>query len=614
MGKRGMLFLLVSVLALSFSLVYGQGLMPLSAGSTQAPAQDSTWQSVDATEIVLNGDSIAVEGDGVTVEGSTATIVAAGSYRVTGTLADGQVVVDTDDDGTVTVILAGAKISSSTSAPLVIADAEAAEVVLEAGTENTLSDATTYVFADPEEDKPSAALFSTSDLTISGSGALTVTGNYNDGIASKDGLTITGGTITVSAVDDGIRGKDTLVIEDGAITVAAGGDGLTADNDEDATLGTITVAAGTLNVTAGGDAITAATSISITGGDFVLFSGGGSGTYIDETLSAKGIKAGVSVQIDGGTFNIDAADDAIHSNDSIVINGGTFTIASGDDGVHADATLDFNGGDLNVVQSYEGIESAAITINAGTLRLVAIDNALNVAGGNDGSGTQWGPGAGGGPGGGGPGGMGQSGDAGQMNPGMPAQDGAAQSGIAASGDYTLTINGGSIVIDSTGDGIDVNGSITMTGGVVVANGPTERMNSALDYDGSFIISGGFLVTAGSSGMAQAPGESSTQNSLLVNFDSAQQVGTLVHIQASDGTDVLTFAPSKAFESITLSSPDLVTGETYEVVLGGTASGAESDGLYTDASYMPGASYTSFTVSSVVTWIGNGGMGGSGFRG
>ena len=252
MGKRGMLFLLVSVLALSFSLVYGQGLMPLSAGSTQAPAQDSTWQSVDATEIVLNGDSIAVEGDGVTVEGSTATIVAAGSYRVTGTLADGQVVVDTDDDGTVTVILAGAKISSSTSAPLVIADAEAAEVVLEAGTENTLSDATTYVFADPEEDKPSAALFSTSDLTISGSGALTVTGNYNDGIASKDGLTITGGTITVSAVDDGIRGKDTLVIEDGAITVAAGGDTDTAAHHPKPAQGPQTRAAGHVKLTAGG--------------------------------------------------------------------------------------------------------------------------------------------------------------------------------------------------------------------------------------------------------------------------------------------------------------------------------------------------------------------------
>ncbi|WP_238625401.1 carbohydrate-binding domain-containing protein [Aggregatilinea lenta] len=610
MGKRKMMGLLVSVVALAISLVYDQGLLPVSAGSAQAPAQDSAWQDADATEILLNGDAIAVDGDGVSVEGSVATIGAAGVYRISGTLADGQIVVDTVDDGTVTVILAGANISSSTSAPLVIADAEAVEVVLDAGTENTLSDATTYVFADPEEDEPNAALFSKSDVTISGSGALTVAGNYNDGIASKDGLTITGGTITVSAVDDGIRGRDALVIEDGTITVAAGGDGLKADNDEDATLGTITVTAGTLSVTAGGDAITAATSISITGGDFVLFSGGGSGTYIDETLSAKGIKAGVTVQIDGGTFNIDAADDAIHSNDSIVINGGTFTIASGDDGVHADTTLDINGGDLNVVQSYEGIESAAITINAGTLRLVASDDALNVAGGNDGSGNQWGPGQGGG----GPGGMGQSGDAGQMNPGMPAQDGAAQSGVAVSGDYTLTINGGSIVIASTGDGIDVNGSITMAGGVVVVNGPTERMNGALDYDGSFTISGGFLVTAGSAGMAQAPGETSTQNSLLVNFDSAQQAGTLVHIQASDGTDVLTFAPSKAFESIAFSSPDLVTGETYEVVLGGTASGAESDGLYTDASYTPGTSYTSFTVSSVVTWIGNGGMGSGGFRG
>ncbi|HML22272.1 MAG TPA: carbohydrate-binding domain-containing protein [Aggregatilinea sp.] len=600
MGKRWISALLICGLVLSMGLAYGQGLHLASASSSDVLVGAGVWQSADATQIVLNGDSIAVDGSGVTVEGSTATIVAAGSYRISGTLADGQIVVDTDDEGAVTLILNGAGLSSSTGSPLSIMNADSAEIVLQEGTENTISDGATYVFPDPEEDEPNAALFSKSDLTISGSGALTVSGNYNDGIASKDGLTITGGTISVSAADDGIRGKDFIVVEGGTITVAAGGDGLKSDNADDAALGYITVSVGIFNVTAGADAVQAETALSIRGGEFVLFSGGGSGTYIDETLSAKGLKAGVSVQIDGGTFTIDSADDAIHSNDSIVINGGAFILSTGDDGVHADATLDINDGDINITRSYEGIESAVITINGGSIRLVASDDGLNGAGGNDGSGTQWGPGQGGGPGGGGP----RQGG-GQMGQAAPAQGGTGQDAFAVSGDYFIYINGGTTVVDAGGDGVDVNGSIEMTGGTVIVNGPTENMNGALDYDGTFTLSGGFLVMAGSAGMAQAPSETSTQNSLLLTFDSMQAAGTVVHIQSSDGSDVLTFAPTKAFQSIIFSSPDLATGATYDVYYGGTTTGAAADGLYADGSYVPGTSYTGFTVSGVVTRIGGG---------
>src|SRR6185369_5968343 len=117
--------------------------------------------------------------------------------RISGTLTDGQVVVDTDDDGTVTLILDGADITSSTSAALFISDAKDATVVLADGSTNSLTDATTYVYPDADTDEPNAALFSTADLTISGGGALTVTGNADDGITSKDGLVIESGTITV---------------------------------------------------------------------------------------------------------------------------------------------------------------------------------------------------------------------------------------------------------------------------------------------------------------------------------------------------------------------------------------------------------------------------------
>ena len=284
----------------------------------------------------------------------------------------------------VRLILSGADLHSSTSAPILVNNAEKTIIVLADNTNNSVSDADSYVFANSETDEPNAAIFSTSDLTLSGSGSLTVNGNYNDGIASKDGLIIASGNITVNAVDDGIRGKDYLVIEDGEITVNAQGDGLKSDNEEDAAKGFVSIDHGVVNINSGGDAISAQTDVSINGGQFSLTSGGGSSNYVDETLSAKGIKGDVAVTIDAGTFTINAADDAIHSNGSVVLNGRTFTIKSGDDGMHADTSLEINNGEINITASYEGIESAVITIINGDIDITASDDGINVAGGVDG--------------------------------------------------------------------------------------------------------------------------------------------------------------------------------------------------------------------------------------
>ena len=564
---------------------------PVSAAA--AMAESSAAVAVPAVEtaagatIALNGDTIAVSGDGVVASGSIATITSAGTYTVSGSLADGQIVVDTGDETAVQIILNGAAIHSSTSAPLYIANAEAVVVVLADGTSNSLTDGTSYAYPTPDEDEPNATLFSNADLTVTGGGALTISGNYNDAIASDDGLAIEGGTIAVTAADDGLRGKDYLVVRGGAITVNAGGDGLKADNEDDATLGTIAIEGGTITVTAGGDAIAAETDVLITGGEFALTAGGGSGSQIAADASAKGIKGSVDVLIDGGTFTIDAADDAIHANGAIAINGGTYTLATGDDGIHADATVTINDGDVQIVDSYEGIESAVITFNGGDIRVTASDDGINVAGGVDGSGMMAGPG--------------------RRGPGGPGAPGADAS--TYTGSTFLYINGGTVVVDAAGDGIDVNGAIVMTDGLVLVNGPTEQMNGALDYDGGFSISGGLLVAAGSAGMAQAPDSSSTQNSVLINLSSAQPAGTLINIRNRAGESVLSFAPSKAYASVAFSSTALVEGETYTVSLGGSDSGAAADGLYRGGGYTPGAEYSDFTVSGAVTMLGNGG----GFR-
>ncbi|NMC77717.1 MAG: carbohydrate-binding domain-containing protein, partial [Chloroflexi bacterium] len=182
-------------------------------------AQDYVWDASAVIPILLNGDSISAEGQGVTVDGSTATITAAGTYSLTGSLSDGKIVVNSTDTGTVRLILNGASIYNSTSSPIYVQNAEKTIIVLADQTENSVSDGTSYVFESADEDEPHAAIFSKSDLTIYGNGTLTVNGNYNDGIASKDGLILSGGTVLVNAVDDGIRGKDYLVVKDGNITV-----------------------------------------------------------------------------------------------------------------------------------------------------------------------------------------------------------------------------------------------------------------------------------------------------------------------------------------------------------------------------------------------------------
>jgi hypothetical protein len=172
------------------------------------------------------------------VSGSKVTITSAGTYKISGSLTDGQIIVAAEG-AEVTLILNGVDIHCSSNAPIYVKSAKDTFIVLADNTENSVSDGSTYVFEVVGEDEPNAAIFSTSDLKISGEGSLDVYGNYNDGIASKDELKIESGTIIVTSVDDGVRGKDNIVVEDATITINAGGDGLKSDNQEDAAKGFI---------------------------------------------------------------------------------------------------------------------------------------------------------------------------------------------------------------------------------------------------------------------------------------------------------------------------------------------------------------------------------------
>lgn len=537
---------------------------------------DYIWNNSAVTRIILGGDSVSITGEGATSSGGKVIITSAGTYDLSGTLTDGQIMVSTEDKGTVRLILDGVNVSCSKGSPLYVAGAGKAVIILADNKENIFSDAESYVFDNSETDEPNAAVFSADDLTIYGNGSLAVKGNYNDGIASKDGLIIRGGNISVSAKDDGIRGKDYLIVRSGTINIEAGGDGFKSDNDEDAGKGYVSVENGNMTIISGGDGIQAETYVMVSGGEIALLSGGGNGASGDGSTSSKGIKAVADVFIDGGLIIADSMDDAIHSNGNVTISGGSLSIATGDDGIHADSAVEIDGGDIDISKSYEGIEGSAITINNGNIRVASSDDGINGAGGNDSSGMVWGPGA--------------------------ISGKAAQDAFAYSGSYYLHVNGGHIFVDALGDGIDINGSIEMTDGVVLVSGPTSNANGALDYDGFFKITGGFLVAAGSSGMAQAPGSTSTQNSVLINMKSVQQASSLIHIRNGSSGEVLTYAPAKKYQSLVFSSPSLMTGSSYEVYLGGSSTGSVSDGLYQGGVYSPGSKYAGFTVSAVATVI------------
>ncbi|KAA0944262.1 carbohydrate-binding domain-containing protein [Sporosarcina sp. ANT_H38] len=540
------------------------------------------WEN--ETSIQLNGSGASFEGDGgVVIDKSIITIKSSGVYTIQGQLDDGQIIVDTEDKDIVRLVLNGAEIHSSSTSAIYVQQAEKTIVSLEEGTENVLSDGAKYVYENSEEDEPNAALFSKDDLTINGSGKLVVQGNYNDGIASKDQLKITGGTIQINSVDDGLKGKDLLAVKGGTISIEASGDGMKSTNDTDAAKGIIAIEGGSFDIKAADDGIQAETSLLIADGNFNISSGGGSPEKIanaemgrptpgetktsttdasSETSSGKGLKANVEVAIGGGSFELDSLDDAIHSNNSVNIIGGDLKVASGDDGIHADKSILIEGGSIDITKSNEGIEANSITILDGKIHVKATDDGINISEADENSNTT----------------------------------------TEQAEDPLLSINGGYVYVDAAGDGLDSNGSISMTGGTVIVNGPTNNGNGALDYDEDFEISGGVLIAAGSSGMAMATSEDSSQHTILMTYPKTQSAGTTLLLEDSEGNEIVTFAPEKDYQSVVISSPKLTKDASYTLYSGGTTSGKASDGLFEVGDYQDGTKVVEFTISDTITWL------------
>ncbi len=529
-----------------------------------------------AVFIKLNGTSATSSSDSVKISGSTVTITEEATYVISGTLTDGMIIVNAEDTAKLQIVLNGVDITSKTSAALYISEADKVFVTLADGKTNTLANGGAFTAID--ENNIDAAVFSKQDLTFNGAGSLTVTSPAAHGIVCKDDLVFTGGTYTINSASHGLDANDSVRISSSTkLTVDAGKDGIHCENTDDASLGFIYISDGTMNIEAEGDGIAAGAYMQIENGTFDLLVGGGSengsntssGNYggfmggggrgggrpgemrpdglqnstaaTDESsTSMKGIKATNSLLISGGTFKIDSADDSVHSDVSVTINGGTFEIASGDDAIHAEETLTVTAGTFNITESYEGLEALDIDIKGGDFKIVANDDGLNAAGGTDASGTT------GGRDGmfGGPGGMG---------------------GGMSSGNGSIVISGGKLYVKASGDGIDANGTLTISGGFTVVTGPTQGDTATLDYDKSATITGGTFIGTGAQGMAQTFSDSE-QGVVAVSVGN-QSAGTNITLKDKNGKALITYAPDLSFAVVILSSPDIVSGDTYTITVG-----------------------------------------------
>lgn len=505
-------------------------------------ARDLSGESGEAVvTVTLSGDTAAADGAGVEVSDGLVSITAGGDYLLTGSFS-GSVVVDVEESEKVQLILSGAAIESEGQSAIVVLSADKVFLTLAENSENTVS--ASGELAALGEVNADGAIFSKCDLTINGTGSLSVDCETGHGVVSKDDLKIASGTLTVTAAKQGLSGKDSVRIADGTITITAGTDAIRSENADDTEKGTVSILGGSIIAVSGSDGIDASGTVSIEGGKITLAAGGGADSVSrasygwgqsSSSSGGKGIKSDMAVSILGGTLSIDSADDAIHTDGDVTVSGGMLTLKSGDDGIHADAALTISGGSVTVSDSYEGLEAADIVIADGEISVRASDDGLNAAGGSDGS------------------------NGGGMFGGDPF---AAQ-------DASITISGGSLTVNADGDGIDSNGDLTVSGGTICVSGPTNAGNGALDYNGSGVITGGTFIAAGASGMAENFSNGSTQCSMLVSFSGTISAGSEICVYDSQGKLIASYTPEKSYQCAVISCPELTVGESYTVTAGGT---------------------------------------------
>lgn len=490
--------------------------------------KQSDYASEDATEITLSDSKSTCDSPAVRISDNQITITRAGTYVLSGSLTNGQIVVDASGEK-VQIVLKDASINCDTSAALYVKSADKVFVTLAENTSNTLTNTKDFLAID--DTNIDGVIFSKSDLSLNGSGTLTIHAAYGHGIVSKDDLVITSGTYDITAARHALSGKDSVRIADGVFTLNAKKDGIHSENTDN-----------------------------------------------DE----KGF-----IYIADGTFSITCDSDGMDAEETLQVDGGTITIAAGDDGLHADGDLVLNDGTVTITKSYEGLEGKTVTITGGSYAVTASDDGVNAAGdgtagdssdsaSSDSSKEQKMPS-------GTPPKQPQNSSDSTEMPDAPksAPNGNGNpepGGMEDATDYNLIqISGGMLTVNAGGDGLDSNGDLTVTGGEIYIDGPVQGGNGALDCSGTATISGGTVIAVGSSGMAENFSSSSTQGSMLVTV-SAPMISGEITLQDSNGNSLLSYTPAKSYNSVVISCPKLTSGETYTLLAGDTTTTVTLDSL------------------------------------
>lgn len=622
----------------------------ITSGITKEDTDVTHADDAENYRVAITGDFTITSdtSDGITQSGSVYTITKAGEYTVAGLLSEGQLIVDAGDEDEVTIVLNGTSITCSSGSPIYVKNASEVKIKSEENTFNEVIDKRAEATDDSSDDAGNAAIYATCDLKLVGKGALVVTGNYNNGIQSKDDLSIKNVIVKVTAVNNAIKGNDAVDIESGdIIAISTKWDGIKTSNSSLSNKGNqkgiVTITGGNIDVYTACDGIDAAYGVDISGdGNLNIYtdtyseyseevttsgsssgsnsstnktasantvsyvaasdnisnapggnmgggtppdmnggnapdmsngnapdmngsSGGGmggnngsgmpggnnqSGNSSKKSYSTKGIKADSEINISGFTININSTDDGIHANSdsgvletgedgkgTIVINCGTITISSGDDGMHADKQLDVNDGYINVVTSYEGLEAMTINLNGGKVYVYATDDVLNACTGD-----------------------------GKTTP-------------------IINVNGGYIDVTTVSgdtDGIDSNGNYVQTGGFVLVKGGSSSGNvsGSIDVDGTVTITGGTCVALG--GVCETPVNSVNAYVLSsVSFSSGSY-----SLKDASGNEVISFTVDGSFSNGWICSDTLTTGTSYTLYRG-----SDSIADWTQESGTMGASST-----------------------
>ncbi len=428
-----------------------------------------TYDESEAEAITLNGRSAETTAStGVTINEGTITITAEGVYIVSGTLTDGQIIVDADDSAKIQIVLKDASITSSTSAALYVKSADKVFITLAEGTDNTLANGGSFT-ADGDTNID-GAVFAKDDITFNGTGSLTIMSPAGHGVVGKDDVKFAGGTYNITAAKHGVQANDSVRVTGSDITITSGDDkdGIHVSDDADEEEGTV-------------------------------------------------------------------------SDSYFYMADGSLTINAKDDGIHADAAVIIEGGTIVISESYEGIEGLSIEISGGDITLTARDDGLNAAGGNASSGSQ----------------TFGSDDWGGSFPGGAMNEGGNNGSIL--------ISGGNIHITAGGDGIDSNGSVEISGGCTVVEGPSQGDTSVIDVNSTGVISGGTFIGTGGAGMAQ--NFTSAEQGLIAVSVGNQSAGSSVILKDSSGNVIAEVTPELDYAVVYVSTQDMTQGDTYTLLAG-----------------------------------------------